>query len=51
MMDMVSPADLCAVTIEDLIRPDKRLIAGMFLAIRHRFVDCFSVLLSSLPTR
>jgi hypothetical protein len=48
MMDMVSPADLCAVTIEDLIRPDKRLIAGMFLVVRHRFVDCFSVRLFSL---
>jgi serine/threonine-protein phosphatase 2A regulatory subunit B'' len=38
MMDMVAPAVPTAITIEDLIRPDKRMISGMSC-----FMDLFAV--------
>jgi hypothetical protein len=41
MLDMVAPLDPFAITIEDLIRPDKRLISGKEKMFQFLFLIFF----------
>ncbi|RYH20970.1 hypothetical protein EON65_21870, partial [archaeon] len=48
MMDMVHPEDTHAITLHDLVRPDKRMISGMdVFFVMHVYSATYVPLLSA----